>query len=259
MRIHLTIIIILIFCFSKQTLLAQELNPFESNGLYGYKNELGEVSIDPQYQYARKFNENYAVIAQNDSLGVIDKQNTQIIPTKYEYLRYVGNDKFVFGYRAKYFGEFNLGLITSQNKIILQPKYYHIRPKEDLFIVKKQAYKIIDSSGVSDKREITNKYGVVDSLGNVILEPVFSWIKFLSNNFVIARKKLNGNYALFDKEFKQLTELKYITIGEFYDGLSKVGEGDYSGFINTKGEEVIECQYDGNSIFVVDLQQKTGL
>ena len=252
MRKNLTIFLI-ILCFTKQGLLSQELKPFESNGFYGYKNELGEVSIKPQYQYARKFNENYAVIAKNDSLGVIDKQNKQIIPTKYEYLRYIGNEKFVFGYRAKYFGEYNLGLITSQNKIILQPKYYHIRPKKDFFIVKKQSYKIIDNSGISDTREITNKYGVVDSLGNAILEPVFSRIKFLSNNFVIARKELNGNYALFDNKFKQLTEFKFKVIGEFYDGLSKVREGNYFGYINTKGEEVINCEYDLNYIFINSL------
>lgn len=242
MKIYLTISLILTLCFSKQGLLAQELIPFESNGLYGYKNELGEVSIEPQYQYARKFNENYAVVAQNDSLGIINRQNKQIIPTKYHYLRYVGNEKFVFGYRAKYFGEYNLGLITSQNKIILQPQYYHIRPKKDIFIVKKQSYKIIDSLGIYDSREITNKYGIVDGLGNAILEPVFSWIEFLSNNFIIARKELNGNYALFDNKFKQLTEFKYMVIGDFYDGLSKVRDGDAFGYINTKGEEVIKCQ-----------------
>lgn len=253
MRIHITIVLILTLCLSKQGLLAQELKPFESNGFYGYKNELGEVIIEPQYQYARKFIENYAVITQNDSLGVIDKQNKQIIPTKYEYLSYVGNNKFVFGYRAKYFGEYNLGIITSQNKIILPPKYYHIKPEKDFFIVNKQSYKIIDNSEVNDTREITNKYGVVDSLGNEILEPIFSWIQFLSNNFIIATKELNGNYALFDNKFKQLTEFKYMVIGEFYDGLSKVREGNYFGYINTKGEEVIKCQYDLNYIFIDSL------
>ena len=96
MRIHLTILLVFMLYSFKQGLLAQELIPFESNGLYGYKNELGEVRIEPQYQYARKFNENYAVVVQNDSLGIIDRQNKQIIPPKYEYLRYVGNEKFVF-------------------------------------------------------------------------------------------------------------------------------------------------------------------
>lgn len=253
MRVHLSIFFILIFCFSEQELSAQELIPFQSNGFYGYKNEVGEVKIKPQYQYARKFVENYAVIAKNDSLGVIDKQNNLIIPTKYNYLRYIGHDKFVFGYRAKYFGEYNLGIITSQNKIIVEPKYYDISPKADFFVVNKQSYKIIESSGIYDTREIINKYGVIDSLGNVILEPDFSWIDFLSNDFVIARKELNGNYALFNNKFKQLTEFKYMVIGEFYDGLSKVRDGDYFGYINKKGEEVIKCQYDLNYIFIDSL------
>lgn len=253
MRKHQTIFLILIFCFSKQVLFAQELKPFESNGLYGYKNELDEISIEPQYQYARKFFKDYAVIAQNDSLGVIDKQNNLIISAQYEYLRYIGNDKFIFGYRAKYFGEYNLGLITAQNEILLQPKYNHIKPKNDYLLVTKQSYKIVDSSGIYDTRQISNNYGVVDSLGNVILEPVFSWIEFLYNDFVIAKIELNGNYALFDNKFKQLTDFKYMVIGDFFDGLSKVRKGDYFGYINIKGEEIIKCQYDLNEIFIDSL------
>ena len=253
MKIHLSILIILIFCFSEQKLLGQELTPFESNEFYGYKNELGKVNIEPQYQYAMKFVENYAVIIKNDSLGIIDKQNNLIIPPKFNYLKYIGNDKFIFGFYAKYFGEYNLGVITSENKIILEPKYYNIRPKSNFFIVTKQSYKTIDSSEIYDTRETTNKYGVVDSLGNVILEPDFSRIDFLSNDFVIAKKELNSNFALFNAEYKQLTEFKYMIIGEFYDGLSKVREGDCFGYINTKGEEVIKCEYDLNYIFIDSL------
>jgi hypothetical protein len=75
----------------------------------------------------------------------------------------------------------------------------------------------------------------------------------LSNEFIKVQLDFNGDYALFDNNFKPLTEFKYMVIGEFFDGLSKVREGDYFGYINIKGEEIIKCQYDLNYMFIDSL------
>ncbi len=233
-----------IICISEYGLFAQKLKPFESNGLYGYKNESGEVIIEPQYQYAKQFREDYAVIAQNDSLGVIDEQNNLIIPTKFEYLKYIGSEQFIFGYRAKYFGEYNLGLMTSKNEVLISPEYYHIESRDEYFIVTKQSYEVINSDDIYDTREISNKYGIVDSVGNFILEPKYSYIEFLSNGLIKVQLDFNGNYALFDDEFQQLTEYKFMVIGEFLNGLSKVREGDNYGFLDEDGDLKIPTKFE---------------
>ena len=132
-RINLSFLLLLTIVFCQQTLYAQELIPFEKNQFWGFKNDIGEIKIKPQYQYARKFSENYAVIVQNDSLGAIDKENNLIIPAKYGYLKYVGNNKFIFGYRSKYYGEYNLGIISSDSEIIIQPEYHRINFKNGKF------------------------------------------------------------------------------------------------------------------------------
>jgi hypothetical protein len=244
---------ILILIFLPLGIYSQDLIPFQSNGLWGYKDTLENTVIEPQYQYARKFQDKYAVIAQEDFLGAIDKQNNQIIYPEYEFIRYIGNERFLFGYRAKYFGEYNLGIITSKNDILIQPEYYNINLKNGYFIVNKQSYKITNSDGIYDTRKISNRYGVMDSLGNVIFEPIYSRIKFLRNGYVITRKELNGNYALFDTKFNQLTEHKYMVIGDYYDGLSKVRNEDCFGYINLEGLEEIECKYELNYIFIDSL------
>jgi hypothetical protein len=241
-----------IFCF-QEYVCTQNLNPFKENEFWGYKNEFEEVKIKPQYQYARKFTDKYAVIAKNDSLGIIDKQNNIIIPTKYEFLRYVGNEKFIFGYKSKYYGEYNLGVISSSNKILILPEYHRINYKKGKFYFTKQISKVISKNNFSDTRELLYKYGISDSLCSFILKPKYSNIKRLKNNSFKVQLDFNGNYALFNNKLQQLTDFKYMVIGEFFDGLSKVRKGDYFGYINIEGEEIIKCEYNHNSVFIDSL------
>jgi hypothetical protein len=232
-KINLCLLLILIINFFQLELHAQELIAFEKEKLWGYQNSIGETIIEPQYQYVRSFSEGYAIVAQNDRLGVIDKENNYIIPTEYDHLRYAGNHKFIFGYKAKYFGEYNLGIISSDNKVIIQPEYYRINFKNEKFFITKQFSEIVDYSSVGDTRQIIKKHGISDSDGNFILEPKYSNIHFLSNEYLRIQLDFNGKYALFDDKFQQLTPYKYIVIGDFFNGLSKVRDGDYFGYINT--------------------------
>jgi len=231
----------------------QDYIPFQLNGKWGYKDSLDNVEIEPKYQFARKFHEKYAVIAQNDQLGAIDKANNQIIYPEYEFLKYIGNERFIFGYKAKYFGEYNLGIITSKNEIVIPAEYYNIESKNDYFIVNKQSYKTTNSDGIYNTREITNRYGIIDTLGNIILKPIYSRVKFLDNGYIIISKKLNGDYALLDNGFNQLTEFKYFSFGEFHDGLINARKEDNCGYLNLEGEEEIEFKYETTSIFIDSL------
>jgi hypothetical protein len=120
---------ILILIFIPLSLFGQDLIPFQSNGLWGYKDTLENTVIEPKYQYARKFQDKYAVIAQEYFLEIIDKQDNQIIYPEYEFIRYIGNERFIFGCREKYFGEYNLGVITSNNEILVRPQYYGVNLK----------------------------------------------------------------------------------------------------------------------------------
>ncbi len=246
-KILITLIVLPLNLFS------QSLIPFQSKGIWGYKDTLENILIEPQYQYARKFQDKYAVVTQKDLLGVIDKFNNQIINPEYEYMRYIGNERFLFGYRAKYFGEYNLGIITTKNEILIQPEYSHINFMNGYFIVTKQSHQVTNSEGIYDTRNMSNKYGIIDSLGIIKFDPIYSRINFLNNGFVIMKKEFNGDFALFDTFFNQLTEFKYMVIDNFYNGLSKVRNGDFFGYINLQGLEEIECKYELNYIFIDSL------
>jgi hypothetical protein len=231
-------------------LFGQDLIPFKSNGLWGYRDSLGTIVIEPNYQIARKFRGKYAVITHNNLLGAIDKSNNLIISSRHEFLEYIGDKYFKFGSRAKYVGEFNLGIISSKKEVIISPEYSDVSFKNDNFFVTKETYEIIDSDGIYDTRKVTSKYGIIDTFGNVILEPIYGRIKLLKNGYMAINKELNGKFALFDKSYNKLTEFEYKSIGEFYDGLSVVGKEGFCGYLNLSGKEEIKCKYKRCRMFI---------
>ncbi len=250
--IKLSLSLILLFSkgFFKNIIFAQELIPFENEKLYGYKDQNDKVIIKPQYQYADKFISNYARITQNDKIGIIDKQNNLIIPPKYEYLKQITENQFVFGFRTKYYGEYKTGIIDDRNQIIIPAEYYSISFYNNFYFVNKQSYQTTNDNSIYEVRAVTNKYGIFDKSGKIILEPKYSYINSLNNGYYSINIDLNGNHALFDDKFKRLTDFKYMFIDDFYDDLAKVRVNNLFGYIDLNGNEIIKCLYEMNYNFI---------
>lgn len=70
------------------------------------------MKIEPQYDFTVDFDLSYEVVLKNDSVGAIDKGNNIVIPIKYQFLRPLDSSEFLFGYKAKYLGEYYRGIIT---------------------------------------------------------------------------------------------------------------------------------------------------
>ena len=63
---------------------AQNLKPFESSGKYGFVDELGDIVIPVQYDYAGYFKDGLAYVLQNGKCGFIDKTGKAVIPIIYD-------------------------------------------------------------------------------------------------------------------------------------------------------------------------------
>ncbi|MGI8581866.1 MAG: WG repeat-containing protein, partial [Chitinophagaceae bacterium] len=116
---------------------AQDLLPFRADTLWGFRDKQGVVKIKPQFQYATKFTGDIAIVAKNDKLGAIDKNNHLIIPIGYEFLRPLDTAEFLFGYRAKYFGEYIRGVMTKDEKVKIPAEYNYITKYKGAYIVTK--------------------------------------------------------------------------------------------------------------------------
>ena len=75
--------VIAIISFMATAVQAQQLETFEENGKYGFKDQNGKVTIEPKYSGAENFSEGLASVRFNNKWGFIDKTGKVIIPFKY--------------------------------------------------------------------------------------------------------------------------------------------------------------------------------
>ena len=231
---------------------SQDLLPFRVDSLWGYKDKQGGVQIEPQFQYATKFMGNVAIVAKNEKLGAIDKKNNQIIPFHYEFLRPLDTAEFLFGYRAKYFGEHIMGVMTQDEKVKIPAEYSYISKYRNTYTVTKNYDSRIGKSGIGEVRSVASKYGLFNSDGKLLIPCKFNSISWLNDTLIMVDsallsadgKFLTPNYALFNINGKQLTEFKYMVFGKFAEGVAKARIDNKFGFIFPNGKVAIPIEFD---------------
>ena len=134
-------VLIIFSVFFSGKFIAQDLHPFISDSLWGYQNEKRETIISPQYQYAKKFVNDFAVVYKNDSAGLINKKNEIIFPFKFNRLTQITPQIFIYGLQSKYYGEFYNGIINIKGEKLTSALYYDIQYKQDRFFVNQKKEK----------------------------------------------------------------------------------------------------------------------
>jgi len=261
-NILIILVIYLTVILCQQKTYAQNIEPFKVDSLWGFKENNGNVQIEPQFQYARPFSNNYAVVVKKNKLGVINKSNQIIISFEFEYLKHLKDDKFIFGYRAKYFGEYNLGVLDTANNVLIEPIYSRIKLKNNILETVIQEDNIIAKGVIGETRSIKNKSGLKTLNGEKILPNEFDYISWLENGLIVLRK--DNLQALYNPNGAKLTKFEYIVIGEFNNGLSKVRKGDKYGFINESGKLKIPIEFEmcypfKNGFSRIELNDKWGI
>ena len=95
------------------------------------------------------------------------------------------------------------------------------------------------------------KYGLFDFFGNNTLSFWYHSISVTSNGLIIA--EYNYEYRLFNNMGLLLTQFIYDSIDDFFCDRSKVCRNNKYGFIDTNGNEIIECIYDYAQNFSEDI------
>lgn len=224
---------------------SQDLLPFSVDTLWGFKDLQGLVKIEPQFQYALKFMGNIAIVAKNDKWGAIDKNNNLIVPFRHEFLQPLDTAEFLFGYNAKYFGEYIMGVMTKDEIVKIPAAYNYISKYNNSYTVTKKVDSIMGKSSVGDVRSVKSFYGLIDLNGKIIIPCQYNYLRWINDSLlVLTVGGSETSQALFNKKGEQLTGFEYVVFGGFFEGVAKARIGDKFGFIYPTGKVAIPIIFD---------------
>ncbi len=233
----------------------KEFFPFRENNLFGFMDEAGEVLIEAKYEAVEEFSEGLALVIKDGKVGYINKVEDIIIPFDYEDGESFLNGAAIVAKNDKY------GLINRNNDAIVSIKYDLVGNfYSGLAVVANDiAYGFVNKNGeeliplkleyASDFEnnyaliEVDSGKGMINTLGATVIAPIYTWLEPF-NEYGISRAKNDTAYGLLDKNGSQILPFEYDRIGFFSEGLAVVSKNGKYGYVNTKGEFVIDLKFD---------------
>lgn len=266
------------------------------NGKVGYIDQNGKVVIQPIYLNGADFSEGLAAVRINGKYGFIDISGNFIIPAKYDF-----SSSFEFGFASAYIdGE--VQLIDKKGQCILKNSNYRfinlVSRNKAVVTTAKGKYELIEiptgkkilnqsldqisefKDGVAvvqvekkSKNSYGSDYGVIDTNGHFIVHfGKYDEIKDFRNGYsLIDNCGKKNEKELFEGVidtkgtllFKRPKSDQSYMFNDFYDGLAVITFKNHSGYINLKGEVVLNDprnrylnDFSGGRVFMKDEKGK---
>jgi hypothetical protein len=242
------------------TMLSNGLILVQKNKKFAYLDNDFKVKIPfGRYKEANPYNKNrLAIVKKNRHFGVIDEFGNEVIPTSYDLVelpkRYSNeNDVFILKKKSKY------GLFDVKGKELLKVDNKSI----DWDYIKKDS--INTSHFIINNSQ--NKFGSIDSKGNIIIPFEYDEITSFEGNEIAIVKK-NGKYGVINSKNEIIIpiNLKSINSGRWFNYLI-INKNEKYGIIDKNGTEIIPtiyeylepCYYDENNKVIVKIDNKFGV
>jgi hypothetical protein len=219
------------------------------SGKAGYINKSKQLLLSPRWDTAFNFNGKVAVTGKRNQqgiihYGVIDEYGNTLIPFQYTWIsRFRENKAF-----ANKGGRLDNTLITGGQWYIVNLNNESMSDLPDTTLVADisentsalmQFEKNVAWFPGWDNGEV--KYGLIDTLGNWVTKPKYKIVNMIRENRVAV---YNGKMGVIDTRGFMIVPYIYDLIGNFYNGLAWFKSGGKYGYINLKGEVVIEPIFD---------------
>lgn len=234
--------------------------PIQENGLWGFIDASGNVRIEPAYNWVEPFIENLASVGKNDKVAFINKAGQLITDFEFE-------DAYAFrsGYSVVVKDE-HYGVINRLGKWIVDPVYQDVGEfSEGFFYAENEEgfYGYLDENGnvaidfvLENATDFKNglaivqkdgKYGIINARAEQVSEFRYDWIEPFRTDRNPSRFKIGNSFGLIDQVGTVLVDSVYSHIGDFSEELALAASNNVYGFIDIKGDTIIDFKYTFSS------------
>lgn len=202
---------------------------FSKNNKYGLFDKHGRNLIPCEYDEIRpdKFGTNCYVVARDGRYGLIDSHNNVLVDFKYDELDFVGKRHL----SVKDPDTSLYGLIDLSEKEIFPKQYLQIKPSlnQDAFIVVEESF----------------AKGIITAQGKIIIPIEKGDIETLDDDTYLVEQEWNSSlYGVIDTLGNLIVPYEYTKIEELKNGLRRVSKDKtHFGFINTENKVIIPFEY----------------
>lgn len=165
---------------------------------------------------------NYFIVRQGDKTGTLDTTGKPVIPVIYDHINPFGNGC------ASAQKDSLFGFIDMKGTVVIPFAYENVYGhfNNGLCAVMQQG-----------------KWGFIDTAGTMVIKPQYESIRLFESE--LTGVEVNGKWGFIDRTGKLVVGYQYDAVGHdwYRDGTCEVTRKGKIGFINTKGEEVIPCEY----------------
>ena len=212
------------FIFDNCQDFSENLGAVKLRGKYGFIDKSGKIVIPIIYSYVEPFYKGTAIVGLDNKMRIIDKTGKTIKDLEYASVGWARED---FA-NVKLNGKFGRIERTTGKEIF--PTVYEsiVRFNKDL-----TAWAKLDG-----------KWGIIDKSGKAVVPFKYNERDYLWNSDELYKCKAGTKFCFFDQDNKkELTEVKYDSIGEFKEGFVLVRKDDKFGYVDVLAKELVSPDY----------------
>lgn len=205
----------------------------DDNHKYGFKDEAGNIVIEPKYDNFEGIyfsSDGMAKVRFSGKWGFINQLGKEVITPKYDQVKDFTDGVAGVQMASKW------GLIDKTGKMIVPPKYDEIGFIHEGMIAVNAGGKKTQST-ISSLNKTEGGWGFIDKTGKEVIPLKYSYVYGFFDG--LSAVEIDKKKYYIDKTGKEVIPPKYSITYSFKEGLAKVYYSNLWGFVNTKGEEVI--------------------
>ena len=206
------------------------LFPYQEGQLFGYVNVLGQPVIPAQFALAGDFSEGLAAVSYDGrSTGYINQLGELVIDPRFSYAGAFQQGMAIVGVPGVDANRrFLTAFINRDGRFVF----------DDVRFAAAEPF----NEGLAAISFDGERYGYIDLVGNVVIEPQFTYAESFGEG--LAPVRLGEEYGFIDRTGRFVIPPQFEAAEPFHEGRAQVVVRGKTGYVDQRGELVIEPAFD---------------